>query len=47
MKKEKSCAFTLRLPESLKLQLELEAVKNDRSLNSLIVTILKEYIEKK
>lgn len=46
MTKQKLCAFTLRIPEELKIRLDIIAEKEDRSTNSLITVILKDFIEK-
>lgn len=37
--------MTIRVPISLKLQIEIEANKDDRTINSLVNKILKDYIE--
>lgn len=47
MEKQKLCAFTLRIPEELKVQLDIIALKENRSTNNLITVILKEYINAK
>ena len=36
---------TIRLPDELKQKLEAEAKRQDRSLNNLMVKILKDYIQ--
>ena len=46
MTKQKLCAFTLRIPEEVKIRLDIIAEKEDRSTNSLITVVLKEFIEK-
>lgn len=43
---DKTIPTTIRIPESLKTDLEIMAKKNDRSFNNLINIILKEYIKK-
>lgn len=43
--KPKLCAFTVRIPEDLKIRLDMIAEKEDRSTNSLITVIFKKYIE--
>ena len=45
MEKPKQVAFTLRIPEELKIQLDMITMQQDRSTNSLITVILKDYIE--
>ena len=37
--------MTIRVPISLKLQIEIEANKDERTTNSLVNKILKDYIE--
>ena len=46
MEKQKLCAFTLRIPEELKIRLDIIAEKEDRSTNSLITVVLKEFVKK-
>ena len=43
MKKENLCAFTLRIPDTLKSKLDMLAAKERRSTNNLIAVILQEY----
>lgn len=45
MKKEDLCAFTLRIPDTLKIRLDIIAAKERRSTNNLITVILQEYID--
>jgi predicted transcriptional regulator len=47
MKKEDICAFTLRIPDTLKIRLDILASKERRSTNNLITVILQEYIDTK
>lgn len=47
MEKPKLIAFTLRIPEELKVQLDMIAMQQDRSTNNLITVVLKDYIEAK
>ena len=47
MKKEEICAFTLRIPDTLKIRLDILASKERRSTNNLITVILQEYIDNK
>ena len=44
MKKEDLCAFTLRIPSTLKIRLNMLAAKERRSINNLITVILQEYV---
>ena len=44
MQKEERSVITVRLNKSLKLQLEMLAVKDNRTLNSLITHILYQYV---
>ena len=44
MKKE-TVTMTIRVPISLKLQIGIEANKDERTTNSLVNKILKDYIE--
>lgn len=37
--------ITVRLPEEDKLRIEMQAYKENRSVNNFIVNILKQYIE--
>lgn len=43
----KKTRYALTLEKELKAKLEQEAAKQNRSLNNLIETILKEYLAKK
>jgi predicted transcriptional regulator len=45
MKKEDMCAFTLRIPDTLKIRLDILATKERRSTNNLITVILQEYMD--
>lgn len=45
MKKEDICAFTLRVPISLKISLDILASKERRSTNNLITVILQDYMD--
>ena len=45
MKKEDICAFTLRIPSSLRIRLDILASKEKRSTNNLITVILQDYID--
>lgn len=47
MKKESTQTMTIRVPISLHLQLQIEASKDSRTLNSLVNKILSEYINTK
>ena len=47
MAKEDICAFTLRIPDTLKIRLDILASKERRSTNNLITVILQEYIDNK
>lgn len=47
MAKEDICAFTLRIPDTLKIRLDIHAAKEKRSTNNLITVILQEYIDNK
>jgi predicted transcriptional regulator len=39
------CAFTLRIPDTLKIRLDILATKERRSTNNLITVILQEYMD--
>ena len=43
--KEGTKVITVRLPEEDKLRIEMQAYKENRSVNNFIVNILKQYIE--
>lgn len=45
MKKEDICAFTLRIPDTLKVRLDILASRERRSTNNLIAVILQNYID--
>ena len=45
MKREDMCAFTLRIPDTLKIRLDILATKERRSTNNLITVILQEYMD--
>ena len=45
MKKEPTDTLTLRVPISMKLRIEMLANKDNRSINSYVIKILKEHIE--
>ena len=45
MKKEDTITLTLRVPISLKLQIEMAANKDSRTINSWVNKVLKEQIE--
>lgn len=45
MKKEDISVFTLRIPSSLKIRLDILASKEKRSTNNLITVILQNYID--
>lgn len=45
MSKQPLCAFTVRVPEEMKFQLDRIAVEENRSTNNLITVIFKEFIE--
>lgn len=45
MKKEPTDTLTLRVPISLKLQIEMAANKDGRTINSWVNKILKEHFE--
>lgn len=47
MEKPKQVAFTLRIPETLKIQLDMIALKESRSTNGLITVVLKDFVESK
>lgn len=44
---ENKTRTNITIEKTLKKQLEEEAKKQNRSFNNLVITILKEYIEKK
>lgn len=44
MKKEDTVTLTIRVPISLKLQLEMAAQKDGRTVNGYVNQILKQYI---
>ena len=43
--KEGTKAITFRVPEELKLQIEMQAFKENRSVNNLLQHVVKEYLE--
>ena len=45
MMKEGTKTLSLRIAEDLKLQLEIEAEKQNRSVNNLLTNIIKEYLQ--
>lgn len=45
--KEPTINLTLRIPISLKLRIEMEAYKDERTVNSYVNKLLKEYHEAK
>ncbi len=45
MKKEDICAFTLRIPDTLKIRLDILASREKRSTNNLITVVLQEYVD--
>lgn len=45
MKKEPTTTMTARLPLSLKLQVEMAANNDGRTVNSLVNKVLKDYID--
>lgn len=45
-KKEDTINLTLRIPISIKLRIEIEAYKENRTVNSYINNLLKEYFDK-
>ena len=47
MMKEGTKTLSLRIAEDLKLQLEIEAEKQNRSVNNLLTNIIKEYLQTK
>lgn len=47
MKKEETDTLSLRIPISMKLRLSMIANQENRTINSLVNQILKEYIEVK
>ena len=47
MMKEGTKTLSLRISEDLKLQLEIEAEKQNRSVNNLLTNIIKEYLQVK
>ena len=44
-KKEDTINLTLRIPISIKLRIEMEAYKSNRTVNSYINNLLKEYFD--
>lgn len=44
---EKETRTTLRIPDDLKEKLREEAEKQNRSIHNLIITILRDYLNKK
>ena len=44
--KEGTKSIYFRLPEQLKLRIEMEAVKQGRSVNNLLTYIVEEYLKK-
>ena len=47
MKKEDTVTLTLRIPISLKLQLEMAAYKDNRTVNGYVNQLLKTHIDEK
>ena len=47
MKKEETDTLSLRIPISMKLRLNMIANQENRTINSLVNQILKEYIDNK
>ena len=47
MMKAGTKTLSLRIAEDLKLQLEIEAEKQNRSVNNLLTNIIKEYLQVK
>lgn len=47
MMKEGTKTLSLRIADDLKLQLEIEAEKQNRSVNNLLNNIIKEYLQAK
>ena len=45
--KEGTQTITFRIPGELKLQIEIEAAKQGRSVNNLLTQIVKEYLKAK
>lgn len=45
MKKEETDTLTLRVPISLKVQIEIAATKDGRTINSWANKVIKEYLE--
>lgn len=43
--KEGTKAITFRVPEELKLQIEMRAFKENRSVNNFLQYVVKEYLE--
>jgi hypothetical protein len=43
--KEGTKAITFRVPEELKLQIEMQAFKENRSVNNFLQYVVKEYLE--
>lgn len=43
--KEGTKTITFRLPEDLKLQIEMRAFKENRSVNNFLQHVVKEYLE--
>lgn len=46
IKTEKTASITIRLPESLKQECKIKAVRNKTTITELIISYLKEYISK-
>ena len=44
-KKEPTETLTLRIPQSLKLQIEMAANKDSRTINSWVNKVMREYFE--
>lgn len=47
MKKEPTMTMSIKVPLSLKLQIEMAANKDGRTINSLVNKVLKDFIEAK
>lgn len=47
MKKEPTQTMTIRVPLSLHIQLQMLAVKDSRTINSMVNKILNEYVDEK
>ena len=47
MQKEDTVTLTLRIPVSLKLRLEMEAHKDNRTVNGYVNQLLKQHIDEK